>query len=174
MESSEHIAVGNAIQLTTADGHRSSAANQALPVGGTTLTYGQLVALGGDFYGVGARPSSPGHPALEALDPISSAQFPEQAFSSAYETLVEAPRAELKQILDVMHEEQNAIDEARKAGLQPSAAYAKLGDDLSYKWNEITGGGPAAGPISIFFHPGRYINLASVNMDHFGTDAVKA
>lgn len=175
LESCEHIAVGNAIELAGADGKRTKAGACPLPVGGRSLTYGQLVALGGDFYGVGARPGSPGHPPLEALDPISSAQNPKQAFASAFQTLVDAPKEELKQILAVMDEEQRAIDEARKAGLQPSAAYAKLGDSLSYKWSEITGGAPASwGRAGVVLYPGRYIDLATVNMDHFGTDAVKA
>ncbi|WP_141841926.1 hypothetical protein [Humibacillus xanthopallidus] len=139
------------------------------------LSYGHLIALGGDFYGVGAEAESPGHPPLAALDPISSSVNPAQAFSSAYLTLVGAPASELDGILAVMNEEQAAIDAARKDKVEPSVAYEKLGDSLSYKWNEITGGGPASlGVVSILTMPGRYINLASVNMDHFGKDAVTA
>lgn len=175
MESCEHVAVGNAIHLSACDGSRTPAASTPLPVGNRTLSYGQVVALGGDFYGVGAQGGSPGHPALQALDPISSSAVPQQAFSSAYLTLTGGSSQELDAILEVMGEEQAAIDEARKAGLQPSAAYEKLGDTLSYKWNQITGGGPASGGVwSVLTDPGRYIDLASVNMDHFGADAVKA
>lgn len=175
MESCEHVAVGNSIQLSACDGSRTPAGVTPLPVGSRTLLYGQLVALGGDFYGVGTQAGSPGHPALQALDPISSSAVPEQAFSSAYLTLSGGSSQELDAILTVMGEEQQAIDEAKKAGLQPSAAYEKLGDSLSYKWNEITGGGPASGGVwSVLTDPGRYIDLASVNMDHFGADAVKA
>jgi hypothetical protein len=146
-----------------------------LPVGNSTLSYGHVVALGGDFFGVGAQAASPGHPALEALAPISSAPVPEQAFSSAYLTLANGSPTERQQIVAVMDEEQQAIDEARRAGQQPSVAYQKLGDSLSYKWNEITGGGAASGGAwSVVFKPGRYIDLASVNMDHFGADAVTA
>ena len=175
MESCEHVAVGNAIQLAGADGTRTQAGTTPLPVGNRALQYGQVIALGGDFYGVGTQAASQGHPALEPLAPISSVEFPEQAFSSAYLTLAGAPAAELDGILRVMGEEQSAIDEAIKAGKQPSTAYKKLGDSLSYKWNEITGGGSAAlGAFSILTQPGRYINLATVNMDHFGADAVTA
>lgn len=175
MESCEHVAVGNAIQLKVCDGTQTAAGDTPLPVGARTLLYGQIVALGGDFYGVGPQVASPGHPALAALDPISSSPVPEQAFSSAYLTLASAAATELDAILVVMAEEQQAIDAAKKAGLQPSAAYKKLGDSLSYKWNEITGGGPASrGVWSVLTDPGRYINLATVNMDHFGADAVKA
>jgi hypothetical protein len=175
VESCEHVAVGNAITLAAADGTRRSAASTALPVGNSTLSYGHVVALGGDFFGVGAQAASPGRPALEALAPISSAPVPEQAFSSAYLTLANGSPTERQQIVAVMDEEQQAIDEARRAGQQPSVAYQKLGDSLSYKWNEITGGGAASGGAwSVVFKPGRYIDLASVNMDHFGADAVTA
>lgn len=175
MESCEHVAVGDAITLSAADGSKAQAASTKLPVGNRMLSYGHLIALGGDFYGVGAQPASPGHPALVALDPISSSPSPEQAFSSAYLTLAGAPASELDGILAVMDEEQSAIDAARKDKLEPSVAYEKLGDSLSYKWNEITGGGPASlGVVSILTMPGRYIDLASVNMDHFGKDAVTA
>jgi hypothetical protein len=175
MESCEHVAVGNGITLKGADGTALPGRTTMLPVGNMTLTYGHVIALGGDFYGVGAQPAGPGRPALAALDPISSSPVPEQAFSSAYLTLASAQGAELVAILAVMDEEQAAIDAAVAAQLQPSAAYNKLGDTLSYKWNEITGGGPASGGVvSILTDPGRYIDLASVNMDHFGADAVKA
>ena len=91
MESCEHVAVGDAITLSTADGAKAPATSTKLPVGNRLLSYGHLIALGGDFYGVGAQPASPGHPALMALDPISSSPSPEQAFSSAYLTLAGAP-----------------------------------------------------------------------------------
>ncbi len=175
MESCEHVAVGNSIQLTGADGSRCPAGKTPLPVGSRTLSYGHVIALGGDFYGVGAQAASPGHPALEPLSPISSAEVPEQAFSSAYLTLAGAPPVELDGILRVMDEEQSAIDAAVAAGKQPSTAYEKLGDSLSYQWNEITGGGPASlGRFGVVTQPGRYITLATVNLDHFGADAVTA
>ncbi len=175
MESCEHVAVGNSIRLAAADGTRTPAAATPLPVGARTLQYGQVIALGGDFYGVGAQAASPGRPALLPLAPISSAPDPEQAFSSAYLTLAGAPSTELDAILRVMAEEQAAIDAARAAKRQPSEAYEELGDSLSFKWNEITGGGPASlGNFSIVTDPGRYIELAAVNMDHFGADAVTA
>ena len=44
MESCEHIAVGNAIQLKATDGSTAAANVTPLPVGNRTLLYGQVVA----------------------------------------------------------------------------------------------------------------------------------
>jgi len=127
-----------------------------------TIRYGETVALGGDFYGA------------PDLQPISSSSQPGQTFGAAWWSFEKAPSSELDRILSVMQEEQAAIDAARAAGQQPSTAFKKLGDSLSYKWNEITGGAPAdQGRLAAIANPGRYLQLAYVNMDHFGADAVK-
>ena len=44
MESCEHVAVGNAIQLKATDGSTAAANVTPLPVGNRTLLYGQVVA----------------------------------------------------------------------------------------------------------------------------------
>jgi hypothetical protein len=72
-----------------------------------------------------------------------------------------------------MEEEQAAIDAAVNAGRQPSYAYEKLGDSLSRKWIEATGGAKASDPShEVLLNPGRYMALAFVNMDQFAGDAV--
>lgn len=171
MESSEHVAVGNAITLTLADASKHAAASTPLPLGrpdGRTQTYGEIVALGGDFYG--PPPATPGDYPQSISTPGADHG---QLFQAAFGTLRNAPAAELNEIMTVIGQEQSRISEAKSAGQQPSAAFEALGDTLSYKWNEITGGGPASGgDKELLLHPGRYINLASVNMDHFGEDAV--
>lgn len=161
MESSEHVAVGNAIQLDLGPGGRVPADSTPL-LPPRTIRYGETVALGGDFYGA------------PDLQPISSSSQPGQTFGAAWWSFEKADSSELDGILSVMQEEQAAIDAARAAGQQPSTAFKKLGDSLSYKWNEITGGAPAdQGRLAAIMNPGRYLQLAYVNMDHFGADAVK-
>jgi hypothetical protein len=174
MESSEHVVVGDSITLSLLDGTTVPAAATPLPVGDRTLSYGRIVALGGDFYGVRGKAATTTTAAVQPYQPISSATDPGAAFALAYGSLANAPDAELARILQVMAKEQAAIDN-RPEGTKPSDAFAVLGDSLSYEWNEITGGGPASrGKASVVLQPGRYITLATVNMDHFGTDAVKA
>jgi hypothetical protein len=162
VDSSEHVAVGNAINLLMPDGSRPSAASTPLIMGSRQdLTYGQFVALGGDFYGA------------PDLTPISTGGT--STFNAAVATLASAPAAEVAGIVEVIGEEQKAVDDAKAKGLQPSAAFEALGITLSFKWNQITGGGPASeGQAGLVLHPGRYMNLVTVNMDHFGADAVKA
>lgn len=164
-EGGEHRAIGDSVLLrfAAADaGTRAGSLPLVLP-NGLELTYGQIVSLGGDFYGIPDRPISDGTTPQERID----------RFTAAYESLATAPAAvdEAKQILDVMQIEIDAVNAAIAAGGSPSAEYAKLGDTLSGEWNRITGGGSI---IHSMIPPGRYLKLAATNWDHFGYHAVLA
>lgn len=132
MESSEHVHVGNAIQLRMADGSLVPASSTKLDVHSALLTYGEIVALAGDFFGASNE------------QPISTSPNPYSAFNGAVGTLFGAHPDEVAAILEVIHEEQAAVKAKQSAGEQASAAFAELGNSLSYKWNEITGGGAAS------------------------------
>ena len=171
MDSSEHVAVGDSVELPGIDGTRVPASTLPLELsaadagdGGRRLTYGQVVALGGDFYG---------DPAM----PISSAPDPVEGFQRAWATLRDAPAEELGAVLEVLGREQQAVADAVSAGALPSSAFTALGDSLSYEWNRITYSGAlpfVGGQAGLLATPGRYMQLAYVNMDHFGADAVTA
>jgi hypothetical protein len=174
LESAEHIILGNSIALDLGAGERVSARELKLPHPLRPLEYGYFIALGGDFYGVPdpIRAQNPSD-----WQPISSCPDPQVAFGAAWGSLIRADRAELDRILGVMIEELQAVQPpgGLKAGQKPSDAYAGLGDTLSFKWNEITGGASASlGQVGAIADPGRYLKLAKVNMDHFGRDAVVA
>jgi len=157
VESAEHAWIGDQITLTFPQGAKR-AAEVAMKTGGSLeLTYGQLIALGGDFYGVVGKP-------------ISLADDPKKVFLAAWDSLVRSEQETLS-ILSVMVEEIAALAAAKEAGLEPSSAYQKLGDTLSARWNQITGGGL---PGNSWLPFGRYLNLAAENFDHFTHDAVKA
>ena len=79
--------------------------------------------------------------------------------------------AEATRILQIMQTEIDAVNEAIKKGLQPSTVYARLGDSLDKAYNVATGGGSA---VTDLFPPGRYLDLALTNWDHFGTHAITA
>ena len=165
MESTEHVEVGNSAMLDLGDGQPVSATDVDLGIASMPLTYGTVVALAGDFYGT------------STLEPISSHK-PEGAVDAAQDawgTLEHASQDELARILAILAKEQAAVAKARKDGQQPSVAFQSLGDSLSYEWNEATGGAPAnEGKWGALTKPGRYLDLAVVNMDHFGRDAQKA
>ena len=102
MESAEHAWIGDQIHLTFPQGVKPSTEVRLGTGGSTPLTYGQCVALGGDFYGVVGKP-------------ISTSDDVEEAFVAAWESLVQAGQ-ETVSILAVMDEEIAAVAAAKKAG----------------------------------------------------------
>ncbi|HEK1769086.1 TPA: phospholipase [Pseudomonas putida] len=164
-EGGEHTAIGDNILLRFAANQPPVVAHQSpLPLpNGLSLTYGQVVALGGDFYGVPERPIADGATPAERIE----------RFLQAFDSLARLPasRAEAQDILAVMQEEISAANHAIKDGRQPHEAYDALGDSLSARWNRITGGGSVASDLLPL---GRYLKLAASNRDHFGRSALLA
>lgn len=156
MESAEHAWIGDQVTLQFESGTVPSP-GVPLPAGAHRLTYGQCIALGGDFYGV-------------VGGPISTAADPRAAFAAAWESLASAGD-ETAQIIAIMAEEIAAVAKAVAAGRDPSLTYAALGDSLSKRWNVVTGGGSF---LSDLIPMGRYLALAAENWDHFGEYAITA
>ncbi|UDI93762.1 MULTISPECIES: phospholipase [Pseudomonas] len=164
-EGAEHKAIGDNTRLRFGENAEPLLA-QNVPLhlpNGSALTYGQVLALGGDFYGVVDRPINEGATPADRL----------QRFTAAFDTLAALPasKAEAVQILAIMQKEIDAVKQAIKDGKQPHEAYDALGDTLSEEWNKITGGGSFA---SALFPLGRYLKLAAKNADHFGEWARQA
>ncbi|WP_285430817.1 phospholipase [Pseudomonas sp. fls2-241-R2A-110] len=160
-EGGEHTAIGDSTLLRFIKDAPAVPASQVelhLP-NGLALTYGQIVALSADFYGIPDQPAS----AAERI----------QRFNNAFNSLAVLPasNAEAKLILGVMQKEIAAVKQAIKDGKQPHEAYDALGDTLSEEWNRITGGGSV---VSALFPLGRYLKLAANNADHFGEWALLA
>ncbi|WP_273826272.1 phospholipase [Pseudomonas asplenii] len=164
-EGGEHTAIGDATLLRFAENAPAIPAWQVeLHLNnGLALTYGQIIALGGDFYGIPDRPIADGN----------TAQDRQTRFRAAFDSLAVLPasREEAQNILQVMKTEINAANQAIRDGRQPHEAYDELGDTLSGEWNRITGGGSIASPL---FPLGRYLKLAASNWDHFGPWALLA
>jgi hypothetical protein len=156
-EGGEHTAIGDDIFLSFDAAHDKKAKDVPLRLPNElALTYGQVLALGGDFYGIPDRPISEGSTPADRL----------QRFIAAYESLAVLPasRAEATKILTVMKKEIDAVNQAIADGKEPHEAYDALGDTLSEEWNRITGGGSF---VSAMFPLGRYLKLAANNADHF-------
>ncbi|QNH79536.1 phospholipase [Pseudomonas protegens] len=164
-EGGEHTAIGDSTLLRfVKDGPAIPAWQVELHLpNGLALTYGQVVALGGDFYGIPEQPICEGATAAERV----------QRFNAAFNSLAVLPasRDEARQILAVMQKEVLAANQAIRDGKQPHEAYDALGDTLSEEWNRITGGGSV---VSALFPLGRYLKLAANNADHFGEWALAA
>jgi hypothetical protein len=157
-EGGEHTFLGDQVWLTF---ENQSAPTQAasypiLLPNQLKLTYGQIVALSGDFYGFPDRPISG--------DPTG------QTFQDAFDSLatLAASNAEATAILNDMKTEIDAANKAIAKGADPSTAYDAMGDSLNYAYNRDTGGGFGVIPR------GRYLLLAATNWDHFGATAVAA
>lgn len=164
-EGGEHTAIGDGTLLRFIKDAPAVPASQValhLP-NGLALTYGQIVALGGDFYGI------PDQPVSEGATPADRVQRFTNAFNSL--AVLPASNAEAKLILGVMQKEIAAVKQAIKDGKQPHEAYDALGDTLSEEWNRITGGGSF---VSALFPLGRYLKLAANNADHFAEWALLA
>lgn len=170
-ESSEHVIIAANATLKYLDGSTQPAVSHLIQLqNGLGLTYGQILALSGDFYGDPNQPISD----LPTLEARMSKVY------SNFETLAENPDsvAEANDILDNLNQEFNVVAAVIQAGQEPSAAYAALGDTLSFAWNSITYHGPVPRPCTnpdykaCWFPMGRYLNLASSNWDHFGKYAL--
>lgn len=164
-EGAEHTAIGDNTRLRFVENAEPVLA-QNVPLhlpNGLALTYGQVLALGGDFYGIVDRPINEGSTPSDRL----------QRFIAAFDTLAALPtsKVEATQILAIMQKEIDAVKQATKDGKQPHEAYDALGDTLSEEWNKITGGGSF---VSALFPLGRYLKLAANNADHFGEWARQA
>ncbi|NUO55028.1 MAG: hypothetical protein HOV78_00070 [Hamadaea sp.] len=154
MESAEHAWIGDQLTLSFEDGKRKAAGfGLHIRLGGSfeygpTITYGQGIALGGDFYGV-------------VDQPISTAEDPDGVFRRGWFQLATPyiPH-ERSRILGIMEVEIKLVMAAYNAGKDPSKVYEEIGDRYSIDWAFET----------VF----RYPRLSLKNFDHFGANAVKA
>lgn len=185
-EAAEHENIGNKVKLrfpvqNPNGGKREQdvlGANRLLRLpNGLQLTFGQIIALAGDFYGVPEKP---------IIDPSEKHNKMKtgrrKRFIAAYNTLANAEydgiKKELDQILKIMTEEKSQIEAALECQegkvtisdndghvcMVPKDVYEKLGNSLVKKWDELTGG------KWIFQVPvisGRMMKLAQNNYDHF-------
>lgn len=159
-EGAEHTYLGDQATLHFASGNTPAAKTPLHLPNGLALTYGQIVALGGDFFGL---PDAP----------ISDDPKPPARFLAAFGTLANQAGAiaDVPRILQIMQTEIDAVNQAIKQGKQPSTVYAALGDSLNKQYNVATGGGSV---ISDLWPMGRFLQLALTNWDHFGTHAMAA
>ena len=185
-EAAEHENIGNKAKLRFPNSYPSPGGDEQevldaerllrLP-NGLELSFGQIIALAGDFYGV------PKHPIInpnEKHEKMISGR--RERFIAAYSTLANANykhiKMELNQILKIMTKERSELETALecKEGkvtisdgdgnirMVPSEVYEKLGNSLVEKWDEVTGGTWVFGVPLIF---GRIMKLAQNNHDHF-------
>lgn len=178
-ESPEHEAFGDGLTFVGANGQSFTQAppniNYFTTAGGQRLSFGQIVALAGDFYGVPSQPISDG---VDAND--QQARFT-AAFNTLYQEQPVAGVYQAQNILAVMQDQSDAVTDAANQILAAapstldawSQAYSRTNDDHQFdaRYNIASG----ASDISPWWvSEGSYLKLAAVNWDHFGASAVAA
>lgn len=183
-EGPEHEAFGDGLWFVDGDGNQFQQSapntNYFLSQGGQSFSFGQILALAGDFYGIPSQPISDA--------PDAAAQ--QQAFLNAFNTLWTEPLVILfnanvspaQKILALMQQQSADATAAQAAILanDPTAtdswsqAYSQINDDDQYDiaYNNATGGNPDIHPW--WWSQGRYLKLAATNWDHFGANALAA
>ena len=194
-ESMEHENIGNKVRLRfpapapcTKGTEQVSSIDRPLRLpNGLKLTFGQIIALAGDFYGV------PAYPIIDPKEqPANMSAGRRNRFLAAYDTLanenINDVKKELDQILNIMTVERKAVEgvlEKKAEGVNmvaihdedggirivPKDVYDKLGNSLVEKWDDVTGGYWMKGVPIIF---GRIMKLAENNHDHFLSFAKEA
>jgi len=168
-ESAEHLLIGDKVILTfPAD---FPLTQKLVLANGLSLTYGEIVTLGGDFYGVPDVPIVSGETEAER----------ETLFYQSYLTLAGSMNSvnEAPKILALIYDEKKQIEDSANTGEKPVDIYARLYLDHLISWNCITGGMcPEDYPHlknllrKIFYlKPGRYLKLALKDYDHFDQSA---
>jgi hypothetical protein len=161
-ETSEHILIPYGLSLRFETGVQPAHAAQLTLTPNFHLTYGQIIALGGDFY------ADPDQPVCDLPNPAQRVD----KFNQNFATLVNSGQ-EVANILRVAKKfEFDPIAAAIKNRQSPSGVYVHnasqgwgLLSDSDRAYDGATGGVDGG-------KSGRYLNIAFSNFDHFGTDAV--
>lgn len=131
------------------------------------LSFGDILALAGDFYGIPDMPITP----LRAAPNLENEK---QRFLNCFNTLKNNQGEELTKIMEIFKDNMQKINDYLIYGKLVSDFYHNLGIEDDIKYNKITGGGADAIPDDVFAikllslaFQGRYIKLAQNNYDHF-------
>lgn len=162
-DSGEHSVISAGINLTFTGGRQVPASTYQIVFNqpwqnGLSVTYGQLIALGGDFYADPERPIS--------NQPPRDRGCQVRANLNSLVAVTES-KAEAQQILATMARELSDTAQAEFRGIDPNTVYVVKGNSYDLAYNGITGGSSVTQAI-----PGRYERIAATNWDHFGADAL--
>jgi hypothetical protein len=173
-QSPEHVAIGENVLLQFPDSAPSRDVSLHLQ-NGLTFSYGEILALSGDFYGVVDAPIALGKTVEEQ----------QQRFVNAFATLATDTKAvaESAKLLALIKKEEKDIQVGIQQGENPTAVYARVNTDYDIEWNCITGGLCAADIPGVsqevlrkiyVLKQGRYLQLADTDFDHFNIQAWQA
>jgi hypothetical protein len=142
-DSAEHDALGDVTLPGLPVGF-----NQFTLTNGAKLSFGDIIALAGDYYGVPEKPISLG----------SSDQDLANRFLAAYGTLANDDVTNVMNLLKMIRNQRDAVDIALQQGTSASGALNDLTTKDVVEAEEYT--------------KGRYLELADRNLDHFNNEAI--
>lgn len=187
-ESPEHEALGDGWTFVDSNGNSFTqsppSTNYFTTTGGQKLSFGQILALAGDFYGVPASPISDGTTAADQ----------QSRFDAAFASLNNEQRQSggsfrAQQVLAIMQQQSQAVNQQVQVirAADPTAtdvysqAYTQSNADHYFDklYNIATGAvdfetitPPGQTPLPWWSSKGMYLQLAAVNWDHFGAGAL--
>lgn len=159
-EASEHTFMGDNVKLYFSKNDLGIQAYEFSLPNDLKVSYGNIMAFG-DFYEIVNQPISHGKTIEEQ----------EMRFRSAFNSfaLNKENAKEARQIIEVINQEQKAVTEGLARGEKAQDIFHKISDENNRQWNCITGGGCST--FTWWMLPGRYIELAKQDYDHFGNNA---
>lgn len=177
----EHRCIGDAVQLKLPNSVNTEKVIYGADIrlrlpNGVELSFGQICALAGDFYGV------PEKPIIDPTENADKTPLRRERFMEAYATLANADKEELNKIVEVMKKEWGPIEDALEDKkwkvavsvddrIVPYQVYKEHEASLCKEWDQIMGG-KWIWQVPIVF--GRHMKLASSNYDHFMPSAKDA
>ena len=157
-DSPEHEHTGNRVQLwsvTRTGGDMEEEewiqTSQLRLQNGINISFGMVIAMGGDFYGVPDCPITP------QSDPRSNDPQSQKRFRAAYGTLACEPKEGIEKEIDAI----KRLLEQERESLQNQCVHSV---NFNKKYDEITGGRWVGGIPVVY---GRMMKLALTNHDHF-------
>ena len=159
----EHAIMGDKLNLQWSESETVKGGNRILTLGnGNKLTYGQINALGGDFFAT--------------MNPICNGNgFEEQCrfFEHAYATLGEQKigKIEAEGIIGLHDREIKAVQEAINEQTSTSNAYKNLAQKGTMSFGLLDKQDEDLTKLTWGRQGPSYIRMAQLNLDHFGSDA---
>lgn len=158
---SEHVALGNEVLLSF-DANDPGQTNAMIHLPNSVeMSYGEILSMG-DFYAVIGKPISKGATAAER----------KARFTAAFNLFAATPAAvdEVNKLIGISKQETVIVNERMKNGEAPEAIFKSISNEMGRQFNCATGGG--CDESTWWTKPGRYLDIARENYDHFGDDAI--
>ncbi len=166
----EHQKLGNSVSLKLSLKGVKVKQQQLLLSNGMQVSYGDIVSLAGDLFG------DPANPIAQCKKNQKGTCFLKQ-FADLNRTGTEQDKFcqsafyRKNEYFKVYADIRSALEDGMQHGQSNPEVYKGLQGELNKRYNRISCGGSKLSALLPF---GGYINLASVNFDHFYPDSVEA